>query len=68
MKENIIGRTIKSLRKEKQLKQKQLAEILGIKDSTVCKWENGMLEPDCDTIVAIAKYFAVTTDFLLGNE
>ena len=41
MKESNIGEFIQVLRKEKGLTQKELAEIIGMSDKTISKWENG---------------------------
>lgn len=58
---------IKSLRVEKGLSQKQLAEVLNVAQNTVSNWENGTREPDLPTIRKLAEYFNVSTDFLLGK-
>ena len=46
--------------------QKQLAEKLNTTNSSVCDWECGRSEPDIATLKKIAKYFNVSTDYLLG--
>ena len=58
---------LKKLRTERNLTQKSLAEVLGINRTTYVKYETGVSEPDNDTLVALAKYFDVTTDLLLGH-
>lgn len=68
MKDNQLGKNIKELRLGKNLNQLQFCEIFKVSHGTISKWENGKLEPDCDTIVEIAKYFNVSTDYLLGLE
>lgn len=57
---------LKELRKEKNISQKQLADILKTNNSSVCDWERGRAQPDIPTILKIARYFNVTTDYLLG--
>ena len=42
MRANSIGEFIQLLRKEKGLTQKELAEIIGMSDKTISKWENGV--------------------------
>ena len=59
---------LKYLRKSEGLTQKQLAEILKTNNSCVCDWERGRSEPDLFTVVKIACYFDVSTDYLLGLE
>lgn len=63
-----INEKIQYLRKEKNLLQKDLAKVLNVYPSAVSKWEIGENEPDIKTIVALAKFFDVTTDYLLGLE
>lgn len=47
---NSIGSNIRNARKNKKLKQTQLAEILGVSDSTISDWENDNHRPDPDMI------------------
>ena len=57
---------LKLLRSEKNLSQKQLAEILGTNNSSVCDWERGRSEPDIETLIKMVKFFGVSADYLLG--
>lgn len=57
---------LKELRKEKHLSQTELANELKVSQRCVSGWETGYREPDFKTLEEIAKYFEVTTDFLLG--
>ena len=57
---------LKLLRSEKNLSQKQLAEILGTNNSSVCDWERGRSEPDIETLINMVKFFGVSADYLLG--
>ena len=57
---------LKQLRTESGLSQKQLAAELDTTNSSVCDWECGRSEPDIATLNKIAKYFNVSTDYLLG--
>ena len=59
---------LKELRAEKGLSQMQLAKELNLSQSAVAKWELGKTEPTASAIIAIAKYFNETTDFILGLE
>lgn len=59
---------IKELRTENNLYQKQLAQAIGTTETTVIRWENGQSEPSAYFIVQLAKFFHVSTDFLLGLE
>lgn len=68
MNNNYLGKTIKELRLEEGISQRELGNRLNVCNQTVSFWESGQREPDLDTLIKIAKYFQVTTDFLLGNE
>ncbi len=59
---------LKELRLEKGLTQKQLAENIGSVQSAVYYWENGQRIPNALSIIAIAKFFGVSADYLLGLE
>lgn len=61
-----IGQTIKLYRKEKNLTQGQLAELLGVSVQAVSKWETDTGMPDISQIVPLAKVLEVSTDKLLG--
>ena len=56
------------LRKEKGLSQVELSKELGISQQSISKYENGTREPDNKTLINIANYFNVTTDYLLGTS
>lgn len=64
----LIGQKIKELRKDKNLSQTALAQILNVTQAAVGKWETGDREPDYNTLIKIALFFDVTTDYLLGLE
>lgn len=57
---------IKELREENSLTQTQLAKKLGYSQTAIAKWESGQRSPDADTIISLALFFNVSTDFLLG--
>ncbi len=63
-----IGENIRRLRKERHLTQESLAEILCISPQSVSKWERGEAFPDIVMLPAIANYFGITVDVLLGND
>ena len=58
---------LKSLRKANGLTQDELAKILKISRSTIGMYENGSREPGYETLEAIADYFNVDIDYLLGR-
>lgn len=59
---------LKTLRKEKELSQKQLAEILNTTNSSICDWESGRAEPNIEMLIRISEFFGVSVDYLLGLE
>ena len=63
-----IGRNILELRKQKNITQEDLAAELGVTAAAVSKWENGYTLPDILMLCALADYFEVTTDELLGRN
>lgn len=60
-----LGLRIKSLRTEKGLTQEKLAESLGISVEYVGKIERGKRTPSLDLVIAMAKFFHVSTDYIL---
>ncbi len=63
-----IGRFIKELRNEKGLTQEQLAELVGVTNRSVSRWENGVNMPDFDLLIHIAQYFDVSIEEILDGE
>ena len=59
---------LKELRCEKGLSQTELAKALNVSQRSISSWETGFRQPDYETLILIAKYFDVTTDYLLGIE
>jgi len=58
--------TIKILRNEKEVSFADIASVVGKSEAAVRAWEYGRAKPEADTIIALAKYFDCTTDYLLG--
>lgn len=63
-----FGKKIRTLRKQNNLTQSQLAERLGLTKSVISAYENDLRLPSYDTLVVIARVFKVSTDYLLGIE
>ena len=63
-----IGKIIKELRKDSNLSQTGLANIIGTTQDTISLWELGKSLPDINMLIKLAKYFNVSTDYLLGLE
>jgi transcriptional regulator with XRE-family HTH domain len=58
---------IRQLRKQKKLSGKELGEILGYAESTILQWERGVRQPDMNSLVSLANFFNVSTDYLLNR-
>ena len=52
-----IGQTIKRLRRQKDMTQEQLAQLLCFSSAAVSKWEKGNTLPDVLMVCALADYF-----------
>ena len=59
---------IKDLREDHDLKQKTIADYLGVSQQTYSNYENGRREIPTWAVVAIAKYYKVSTDYLLDAD
>lgn len=64
----IFGGRLRALRKEKKLRQKDLAEYLNITYQHYQRMEYGMINVPSLTLCALADYFEVSTDYLLGRS
>lgn len=63
-----IGKFIGEIRKEKNMKQSELAERLGVTNKTVSRWETGKYMPDLSLFAEISKILDVTINELLQGE
>lgn len=63
----MFSERLKELRLEADMKQLELAKILGISASTIGMYEQGRRFPDQEILLKIANFFDVTTDYLLGR-
>lgn len=57
---------LQRLRKDRNLSQIQLAEILNVSRQTLSKWETGAAMPDTTNLIILSQIFHVSTDYLLG--
>ena len=63
-----IGKFIASLRKEKGLTQEELAEILGVSNKSVSRWENGKCLPDVSLYKDLCHILGITLNELFAGE
>ena len=63
-----IGKFISIKRKEKGITQSELAELLGISDRAISKWENGNCLPDASNMQELCKILNITINDLFSGE
>ncbi|MCI8371401.1 MAG: helix-turn-helix transcriptional regulator [Lachnospiraceae bacterium] len=63
-----FGQTIRTQRRQADLTQEQLAQLLNISPQAVSRWETDMAMPDISLLPPLASLFKVTTDYLLGVD
>lgn len=67
--ENIFGKTLRKLRKQFRMTQKDLANHIGVSEMTIRRFESGERVPKMPTIEALADFFDVTPQYMLfGND
>lgn len=64
----ILAERMKLLREERDIKQEDMAKNLGLSMSAYCRYEWGTREPTAPTVAAIADFFNVSADYLLGRR
>lgn len=68
MGENKFPERLRRLRERKRMNQKALGECCGVSKNTVARWERGEREPGASSLIKIADFFEVSTDYLLGRQ
>lgn len=59
---------LKKVRKEKKCTQKQVATAIGVAERNYQEWEYGKTKPGFDSLLALADYFDVSLDYLVGRS
>ena len=54
-----FGQILKKARYQKGMTQEQLAQVLGVTNRTISRWERGVNLPDYDTLLQICEYFQI---------
>ena len=62
-----FGELLVELRRDRHMTQAELAKILFVSAGTISNYEKGVHLPDVEKLMAIADYFHVSTDYLLGR-
>ncbi len=65
---NKFAERLKELRIEHNLSQRELGLKIKVSQAAIARWENNLQIPNIDIAIAVAKFFNVTTDYLLGLE
>lgn len=62
-----VVKNLKKLRKLFGVSQQQLADVIGVSQQSINKYENHNIEPDIETLIAMADYFNTSVDYLIGR-
>lgn len=65
---NMLSEKLKTMRANKGLTQLDIANLLGVSQQAVGKWERGLSAPDYDALVKLSNLYHVSTDYLLGQK
>lgn len=65
---NTFGKNLRALRESAGIGQVKLAQDLGVSKGIISLWENEKREPTMSYLIALAKYFDVSIDYLVGLE
>ena len=57
---------LRELREDRDKTQTEIAKILGMKQSQQSRYENGIRDIPLDSLITLAKYYGVSTDYILG--
>ena len=63
----MLTERLKLLRKEQRVYQRELAEDLGVSVRTYQFYESGHNEPNIKSLIALADFYGVTIDYLVGR-
>ena len=62
-----FGERLYELRKNKNISQEELAELLDVSRQSISKWENDKAYPEMTRLLFMSEYFDVSLDYLLGR-
>ena len=58
---------LRALRQERNISQQKLADIIGVTQQAVHKYEYGLAQPDFNTLIHLSEFFHVSVDYLIEN-
>lgn len=56
---------LKEIREDRDISQKEIAKVLGVKQSAVSKYENGLREYKVEDIIKLCKFYNISADYIL---
>lgn len=65
---SVIGERLRKARERKKLKQTQVKDRTGINNKTLSGYENGVSEPDSETLKVLAELYEVSIDWIHGRD
>ena len=68
MDQSKTGKFIAAMRREKSMTQRQLADLIGISDKTVSKWETGKGMPEVSLMLPLCELLEISVNELLSGE
>ena len=63
----MIFRNIKALREDNDIRQREIAEYLGVSQNTYSQYENGVISLTAEVLIKLADYYNVSVDYLLDR-
>lgn len=66
--ENLFATRLTGLLKENGLSKRKFAKLIGISAASATDWSNGKIQPTAENVYITAKFFKVSSDYLLGLE
>ncbi|MBK9192975.1 MAG: helix-turn-helix transcriptional regulator [Crocinitomicaceae bacterium] len=64
----MIGENLKLLRKRKAVSQEEIAQDLGLTRSSYSGYENGVAEPNIETLIKISEYYDISLDKFIKRD
>ena len=66
--DEFLGKRIKELRESKNMSMRDVSKALGIPYTTYVNYEKGFREPNSEFLIAIANYYGVSVDYIIGRS
>ena len=60
-------RNLRGIREDRDIKQREIAEILNVSQNTYSQYENGVISLTADVLVKLADFYGVSVDYLLDR-